>query len=321
MSDKPETYSDDSATEWYRRHRPRRFSDVLGQETVVKQLLRMVKTDSVPHAILFTGGSGTGKTTLARILQKKLLCSDRDFCEINAADTRGIDTVRDIRRAIGLAPVGGQSRIWLIDEMHKCTGDAQTALLKILEDAPKHAYFILATTDPQKVIKTIHTRCTTFKLESVGTAVLEQLVRDIATKEKVSPPLSDAVVTALAESAEGSPRKALVTLQEVCLLDKEEDRLNAIQPPEVKRIAYDLVRLLVWGKPSWEKVRTMLLEIKEDPEGLRRLIMANARVELLKPKGNYDRAAAILAEFGKPFYDCAPSQLAAACYEVFRGLE
>src|SRR5690606_3369465 len=108
----------------------------------------------IPHAMLFTGPSGCGKTTLARILRVKLRCSDNDFQEINAADFRGIDSIRSMRQQVGAAPLGGDSRIWLIDEAHSMTADAQNAFLKLLEDTPRHVYFFLATTDPQKLKKT-----------------------------------------------------------------------------------------------------------------------------------------------------------------------
>lgn len=115
----------------YQAYRPRTFDEVVGNKEAIRTLESFIKRDisEVPHAFLFSGPSGCGKTTLARILAKKLGCSDANFVEIDSADFRGIDTIREIRRQMRLAPVGGGScRVWLIDECHKLTGDAQSAL-------------------------------------------------------------------------------------------------------------------------------------------------------------------------------------------------
>ena len=111
------------------------------------------------NPILFTGPSGTSKTTLARIYKNHIGCSDMDFVELNAANFKGIDTVRDIIRDMNLSPMKGPVRMWLIDECHKMTNDAQNAFLKSLEDVPSHVRFCLATTDSSKLLKTLVSRC------------------------------------------------------------------------------------------------------------------------------------------------------------------
>ena len=132
--------------ELYKKHRPSYLEDVFGQPEAVKVLGSMIEKDDLPHSILFTGPSGVGKTTLARILKEELECHANDFKEINCADFRGIDTIRDIRNNMNRQSLMGGPLIWLIDEAHKLTNDAQTAFLKMLEDTPKHVYFFLATT-------------------------------------------------------------------------------------------------------------------------------------------------------------------------------
>jgi DNA polymerase-3 subunit gamma/tau len=146
--------------EFHLSQRPTTFGEVVGQPRAVAQLTQMGRDDRRPHLLLFVGPSGCGKTTLARIVRRKLRCGEADFMEVNAANNRGIDMVRDIEQRIGLAPIDGDCRVWLIDEAHALTPDAQGAFLKILEEPPSHVYFMLATTDPQKLKPTIRTRAT-----------------------------------------------------------------------------------------------------------------------------------------------------------------
>ena len=154
--------------ELYKKYRPKNFKRIVGQPTITEQLTSMTRSNQFPHSSLFSGPSGCGKTTLARIMRNKLDCGDQDFQEVNCADFRGIDMVRDIRNRMNLAPIGGECRVWLIDEAHQLSSQAQNAFLKILEDTPSHVYFMLATTDPQKLIPTIRTRCAEFKVSSLN---------------------------------------------------------------------------------------------------------------------------------------------------------
>ena len=153
--------------ELYKKHRPKNLKRVFGQSVAIGTLKPLIEAKQVPHSLLLTGPSGCGKTTLARILVKELKCAKADFMEVNCADFRGIDTVRDIRTRMMQAPIGGDCRVWLIDEAHMLTSAAQTAFLKMLEDTPDHIYFFLATTHPQKLLKTIKTRCTEIKLKEM----------------------------------------------------------------------------------------------------------------------------------------------------------
>src|SRR5581483_897674 len=200
------------SAEIYKRFRPKKLSSVIGQETAIQSLEKML-ANNFPHAVLITGPSGVGKTTIARILKDRLGCSDMDFMERNCADFRSIDDVRDIRRRNELMPIGGRCRIWLVDECHKLTNDAQNAFLKMLEDTPKHVYFFLCTTDPQKVIKTIHTRCTQIKLNALKEETLAGIVQGIIKRANLA--VDEAVVDEICKVAEGSARKALVLLDQV----------------------------------------------------------------------------------------------------------
>ena len=299
----------------YRKYRPRSLKGVLGQDGAVASLQRLIDKDKVPHAIMLTGASGCGKTTIARILKQHLQCGDSDFVEINAADTKGVDTVRDIRRQCNLRPIAGLSRVWLIDEAHKLTNDAQNALLKIMEDTPKHAYFMLATTDPHKIIRTIHTRCAEIKLAEMSSKAIEQVVRRVMEREKMD--CSDEVVAEIVEASAGSARKALVLLEQVGWLESNEEQIKAVQATSAsKDQAILLARALINPRVSWPEVAAILKELKDDPEGLRYLVLGYCRSVLLGGGGLAPRAYMIIDIFSGNFYDSKHAGLAAACWEV-----
>ncbi len=300
--------------ELHLKHRPKKLLDLLGQPDAVKTLEGFFAKGKVPHAILIRGPSGCGKTTIGRIIKRKLKCSDHDFQEINAADSRGIDTIREIRQTMSLAPMNGDCRIWLIDEAASLVGLAQQALLKILEDTPSHVYFILATTDPNKLIKTIHTRCTQIAVSSLSAKVMVQLIRSVVDKEGGM--ITDAVVDRIVEASEGSARKALVILNQVIGLDKEEDRLEAIQKSDHKRVAFDIVKALLYEKTKWADMVKVLAAVDEEPESIRHFILACANTELMKAGPRSAKAAAIINECRDNWYDCKKAGLTIACWNV-----
>ena len=140
------------------KYRPQTWDEIKGNEAVVEGLESQFSSKSKknrPHVFLFYGPSGCGKTTLARIVKDELECSEANFNELNVANTRGIDTIREVIQFSHYSTFDGSPRIFLFDEAHKLTNDAQNALLKVLEDTPPKVYFILCTTDPKKIIKTI----------------------------------------------------------------------------------------------------------------------------------------------------------------------
>ena len=193
-------------TELYLKYRPQRLGDVFGQDAALN-VIKALK-GRIPSAVLLTGPSGCGKTTIGRILATKLKCTGGDFLEINAAKERGIDMVRDMSMRIGLAPMRSPCRVWLIDEAHALTKDAQSALLKMLEDTPSHAYIFLATTDPQKLTNTIRTRCTEIKCKAINGETMTKLLESVVKAESTE--VEEDVLDAIVESADGSARKALV---------------------------------------------------------------------------------------------------------------
>src|SRR5918996_4746092 len=214
-------------TTLYRRWRPRRFSQIVGQEPVVRTLRRAIETDRVSHAYLFSGPRGTGKTSTAKVLAMGLNCSEgptpepdgtcescraiinnssMDVLEMDAASNRGIDEIRDLRDKVNLAPAQGRMKVYIIDEVHMLTTEAFNALLKMLEEPPEHVVFVLATTEKHKVLPTIISRCQSFDFRRPGISTLSEKLREISEAEGIE--AQPAALTAIAREGGGSFRDA-----------------------------------------------------------------------------------------------------------------
>ena len=197
------------------KYRPKNFSEFVGNPGTVEALETVLAKpkNEIPHAFLFCGPSGCGKTTLARIVKNELGCSNEDFIEIDSGDFRGIDTIRDIRQNMVFRPLSGGIRVWLLDECHQLSKDAQNAFLKALEDTPEHVYFLLATTEPEKLLKTIRTRCARFDVHPLSERMMVRHLRKITEKEGKKVP--NEVLSQIASDSLGSVRQALVILDKI----------------------------------------------------------------------------------------------------------
>jgi DNA polymerase III subunit gamma/tau len=199
----------------YRKYRPQSFADVRDQDHIVTVLEGAIKKGEIPHAILFSGTRGTGKTTLARIFAKAIGTSDLDLYEIDAASNRGIDDVRELKEAVHTLPYESAQKVYIIDEVHMLTKEAFNALLKTLEEPPAHVVFILATTEEEKLLDTILSRCQVFRMRSPSRAVLAKTVTEVAKQEgfTLDPDAADLIAIA----ADGSFRDALGVTQKVIM--------------------------------------------------------------------------------------------------------
>lgn len=199
----------------YRKYRPLSFDDVRDQDHIISVLKGAISKGTIPHAILFSGTRGTGKTTLARIFAKAIGVSDVDLYEIDAASNRGIDDIRELKEAVYTLPFESERKVYIIDEVHMLTKDAFNAFLKILEEPPSHVVFILATTEEEKILDTILSRCQVFRMHSPSREMLATTVIAIAKKEgfELSPDAADLI----AISADGSFRDAIGVTQKVIM--------------------------------------------------------------------------------------------------------
>ncbi len=294
--------TDQDAVEFQRKYRPTDYSEMEGQTRAVATLINMKRV--FPHALALTGGAGTGKTTLARIIRKKLHCADRDYKEVNLADSRGIDTIREIISQMSLAPTdaGGLTRVWTLDEAHQLPSMSQNCFLKSLEEPPAHVYFILVTTDWSKMLRTVQTRCTKIELKPLSREALWSLMTKVSTQEKAT--VSEEVLHAIIDSSDGSARMALNLLQKVLALPKDSDRLLELEQGTKERGAHDLARMLIFDKQlAWPKVAKLLIELEEvNPESIRHTVLSYASSVLLTKQGKVaNRAYEVIHSFECPF--------------------
>lgn len=304
----------DGEVELYRRYRPRKLSEMVGQRAAVEALQGLIDADRIPHALMLTGPSGVGKTTAARILRRHLKCTPTCYREINAASSRGIDTVREIEAVSKMPPIPpSKTRIYYLDECQSLTGDAQNALLKLLEDPRPWVYFFLATTDPHKLKRTIHTRCTAIAFKAMSHKDLHGLVMQVAKAEGIA--IDEAVVEKIVEVSEGSARAALVLLHKVRSISDEQGQMGAIVPVGHQEATIDLCRLLMRGA-NWSQVAAALKSITEDHESVRRGVLGYAQSVMLGGGKGVARAALVAEEMRLGFYDSGKPGLVLACYRI-----
>jgi len=231
-----------------RKWRPQVFDDVVGQAHITRTLQNAIATNRLAHAFLFSGPRGVGKTTTARILAKALNCingptptpcgtcdsclettagTSVDVIEIDGASNRGIEHIRELREAVKYAPVVGKYKVYVIDEVHMLTNEAFNALLKTLEEPPPHVLFIFATTEPQKIPATIHSRCQRYGFKRVALHDIIERLRTIAAAEGIT--ITDQGLAMVARAAEGSMRDSLSLLDQAVSYSGMEIRDEELQ--------------------------------------------------------------------------------------------
>ena len=231
----------------YRTYRPSKFSEVVGQEYIVKTLLNAIKNDKIAHAYLFAGPRGTGKTTIAKLFAKAINCENfvdeacdecnnckqylsqnhPDIIEMDAASNNGVDDIREIVEQVSYSPLIGKYKVYIIDEVHMLSTSAFNALLKTLEEPPAHVIFILATTDPQKIIPTGLSRCQRYNFSKLTTFEIKKRIIEILKIENI--PYDEKAVEQISRMAQGGMRDGLSLLEQCLAYNPKEVTLEDIQ--------------------------------------------------------------------------------------------
>ncbi len=290
----------------YNKYRPINFGEVIGQDAVVKSLSKAVEADR-SHAYLFTGPSGVGKTTLARITAGEAIgngMTAANLHEVDAATHTGVDAMREINRSLQYRALGGNpTKVVIIDECQLLSKNAWTALLKSVEEPSEHVYWIFCTTEPGKVPKTLKTRSIRYDLDPVDEDEIFNLLCTIADLEDSGAP--DEVLEAIAENCEGSPRQALVYLEQCMYCDTASEARNLIKAAGQSKEIIDLCRFLVTSDSrSWSKVINLITPLRHlDPESIRVSVVNYVSVVLLNTKEGKKapKLLHILDQFSGPY--------------------
>ena len=297
-----------------RKYRPKRLKTFIGNIKTVQALQAMLESETPSHSIMITGPTGCGKTTLGRIIANMLESYGDDYTEMDSADFRGIDTIRNLRKQIQYRPIaeGSKTRVFLLDEMHKLSPDAMSALLKNLEEPPEHVYFILCTTDPQKVLPTIKGRCVQLKVNPLSDDQMRTLLKRVCKKEKLTVP--EAVLEQIVDDSIGYPRNALKVLDKIAGLDIDDMQEAAQQEAETQNTIFELTMALL-NKKKWGAIAVILTNLKdEDAEGIRRAVLGICSSMLLKKDNS--QLYVIMESFEEPTYDIGMPGVVLACYRI-----
>lgn len=290
----------------YRKYRPQNFKEVIGQDHIVSVLENEAKTDKVSHAYLFSGSRGTGKTSIARIFAKTLGVNAEDIYEIDAASNRGIDEIREIRDGVHTLPYSSKYKVYIVDEVHMLTKEAWNAFLKTLEEPPAHCIFIMATTEPHKLLDTVISRCEHFAFRKPNHIDLVRAIMNVSKKEEVKIEKSSASL--VATLAEGSFRDALSILQKIIHSSKDSE----LSVEEVSRVL---------GAPNSKLILEILkaIETGETETGLsavREASEANVDMQVFLKLLLRNMRFIILLRFAKDMKDFIKEELSEEDFEA-----
>jgi DNA polymerase III gamma/tau subunit len=300
----------------YHKYRPDELDKVYGNKEVVESLKKSVKDKKIPQVILFSGPTGTGKTTTARILAKELNAVDT-LTEMDSAQFTGVDVIRDIRSKSRFIPIGGGVKVFIMDEVHQLTSAAQEAFLKELEDTPKHVYYFLCTTNPEKLKPTLVGRCIHYTLQTLSKDDMTSLLEHVVKSEDEK--LDKEVYKVIVKSSKGHPRNALNLLQQVLSVPNKK-RLKIAENYETEESTSIALCRSLLNQEGWNTAQEILKGLKDqNAETIRRHVIGYCQSVLLGKdyKGSHNKAATILEEFSTPTYDMGFAQIVLSCFAYY----
>ncbi|NWG04952.1 MAG: AAA family ATPase [Syntrophaceae bacterium] len=321
--------SKESNQPFHIKYRPKNFDEFLGNEETIESLKSFLARENRPHTYLFTGPSGTGKTTLGRIIAKELGCHHIELYEMNTADTRGIDPIRQVIEFSRYVPTMGKCKVFLFDEAHGLTSDAQEALLKLAEEPLRYVYLIFCTTKPEELRDTLKNRCQTFSLNPLDEKTMKVLILRVLDQEKAE--LSPGDLESLIKSSDGIPRAAQMLLHKIITLDKgERERilLSEAKRATLKERIIELCRIFL-SEPvraeqnaKWEEIQEILKDPYSPPEIIRGLIRENMAEALLNVTREdlRGRVNEIIGYFSSGGKDFDKLRLVEVCHRVIFGI-
>ncbi|HRY31315.1 MAG TPA: DNA polymerase III subunit gamma/tau [Candidatus Paceibacterota bacterium] len=268
----------------YTKYRPQKFSEVIGQDHVVDVLKAALKQGKVAHAYLFSGSRGTGKTSVARILASEIGTTSKDLYEIDAASNNGVEEIRLLNEAVLTLPFDSKYKVYILDEVHMLSKPAFNALLKTLEEPPKHIVFILATTEPQKLPETVISRCEHYEFKSPNRAVLKKMV--MATAKNEGYELEPEAAELIAILGDGSFRDALTSLQKL-IRSSDDKKLSLAEAekvlgaPQISMINSVVEAILVGDKEKGLSALATAAEKNIDAKVFVKLLLEKIRAALL----------------------------------------
>jgi len=297
------------------KYRPTVMSEVKGNDNLKSIIVRTLKKKDRPQTYILQGERGCGKTTMARIMAREFGGKGRDIREINISDMRGIDTARLLIESVGYAPLLSDSKVIILNEVHKATNEFQNAMLEKLEEPPANVYFILCTTDPGRLLKPVLSRCAlrNYSVQPLRRREMKQLVLEVLAGENIK--WRTEHITKLIKVVDGIPREALVLLDG--LIELEEKRLTRALDElvnVVSELPVELVRAIN-GSAPWKEVARILKSLEgTTPDDIRWVILKYMRKVLLD---NPQPAKAHIIEcFEDSFGDSGFAGLVLACYKA-----
>lgn len=287
-------------------YRPQSFDEYIGNDTLKQTIVSNLDRT---RTFLLSGPRGCGKTTLARLIAYELEINSFDIHEIDAADKTGIDDARQIKTEAAYSPAKSKSKIYIIDECHRLTGNAWDSLLKTLEEPPLHCIFVLCTTEINKVPTTIKSRSKIFEVKPLMRKDALKLIDWICGEEKIK--LSDTVKNKIIENCEGIPREIVISIDTVRNLKNEHEMLSVLLSPISNSNTIELCNALLSNK-KWDAITKILKGIDDDPEKVRYGILTYMAKVLLDKDS--PRAADIISLFSDTYIYNGKAGLVLSCY-------